>query len=216
MQTTGRMSTARQPTWAARIPGKQQQPSRQRPRRRQRTQVAPGWLGLLPCHLPAQLVTLPQMQITAEASTASVSVVSHFALRHAVGCCACCAMQDGECPCCSLADLIVQTPEGELCLYAGAQPPPLGHSRDSQGSLGPPQPTPQQHMSAGNLGAPPPDSRRPDGDAAALAAQLAAAGDSALKLQQILANLPMVRPTPIARLAPLLISSLHPTAMIGP
>ncbi|CAK0785770.1 hypothetical protein CVIRNUC_008981 [Coccomyxa viridis] len=74
---------------------------------------------------------------------------------------------------------------------AGAQPPPPGHSRDPQGSLEPPQPTPRQHMTAGNLGAPPPDSRRPDGDAAALAVQLAAAGDSALKLQQILANLPM-------------------------
>ena len=134
------------------------------------------------------------MQITAEASTAFVSVVSHIALRHAVRCCAHCAKQDSMGFGYPLADLLVRNAEVELRPYAGAQPPSLGHSRDPQGSLGPPQPTPQQHASAGNAGAPPPDSRRPDGDAAALAAQLAAAGDSALKLQQILANLPMVRP----------------------
>ena len=37
------------------------------------------------------------------------------------------------------------------------------------------------------------DGALPEGNTAALAAQLAAGGDSAMRLQQILANLPMVR-----------------------
>ena len=97
MQTTRRMSTARQPTWATRIPGKQQQRSQQRPRSRQKKLVRPGRLGLMPCRLPAQMMTPPEMHITAEALLPFVSVANYFALQRAGRCYAHCAIQDSIC-----------------------------------------------------------------------------------------------------------------------
>ena len=70
----------------------------------------------------------------------------------------------------------------------------LGQSRrDPRAAMGQPPPPQQQQVPSPALPAPAGDGRLPEGDTAALAAQLAAGGDSALRLQQILANLPMVR-----------------------
>ena len=58
--------------------------------------------------------------------------------------------------------------------------------------MGQPQQEQQGQVSAPAPSAPAGDGRLPEGNTAALAAQLAAGGDSAMRLQQILANLPMV------------------------
>ncbi len=59
--------------------------------------------------------------------------------------------------------------------------------------MGQPQQQEQEQVPSPAASAPAGDGRLPEGNAAALAAQLAAGGDSAMRLQQILANLPMVR-----------------------
>ena len=58
--------------------------------------------------------------------------------------------------------------------------------------MGQPQQQEQEQVPAPATSAPAGDGRLPEGNAATLAAQLAAGGDSAMRLQQILANLPMV------------------------
>ena len=60
--------------------------------------------------------------------------------------------------------------------------------------MGQPQQHEQEQVPAPATSAAAGDGRLPEGNAAALAAQLAAGGDSAMRLQQILANLPMVSP----------------------
>lgn len=59
--------------------------------------------------------------------------------------------------------------------------------------MGQPQGQEQEQVPAPAPSALAGDGRPPEGNTAALAAQLAAGGDSAMRLQQILANLPMVR-----------------------
>ena len=74
---------------------------------------------------------------------------------------------------------------------------PAGQSRrDPRAAMG--QAAQQQQQQQLQVPAPAPaavagDGALPEGNTAALAAQLAAGGDSAMRLQQILANLPMVR-----------------------
>ena len=73
--------------------------------------------------------------------------------------------------------------------------------------MGQPPPPQQQQVPSPARSSPAGDGRLPEGDTAALAAQLAAGGDSAMRLQQILANLPMVST---------LGGPAHPAASVGP